>query len=77
MLQSRRCRELGMDFVVWHETRGGGAHFRVDYPERDDTNGLRTIMVEQDLGYNELKVSSEPTGLPRWVPSRACGESGS
>jgi len=43
------------------ETRGGAAHVRVDYPERDDENELRIIMVE--MVDDELKASSKPTGL--------------
>ncbi len=45
------------------ETRGGGAHVRLDYPERDDEGGPRTIMVEADRDSGALRVSSEPSGL--------------
>jgi adenylylsulfate reductase subunit A len=44
------------------ETRGGAAHFRVDYPEKNDETGLRIISVEQ-VG-DDLQVSSRPTGIP-------------
>ncbi|HBK80087.1 MAG TPA: hypothetical protein DDZ83_10515 [Nitrospinae bacterium] len=49
------------------ETRGGGAHVRMDYPERDDASGLRTIMVEKENG--GLRILSEPTGLTAEKPA--------
>ena len=45
------------------ETRGGGAHVRTDYPERDDSGGPRTTLVEMDPVSGELQVTTEPTGL--------------
>jgi succinate dehydrogenase/fumarate reductase flavoprotein subunit len=45
------------------ETRGGGAHVRMDYPERDDASGPKMILVKKDSESGELKVSAEPTGL--------------
>lgn len=47
------------------ETRGGAAHFRVDYPDKNDETGLRIISVEQ-VG-EKLRVSSRPTGIPSTV----------
>jgi len=47
------------------ETRGGAAHFRIDYPERNDEDGLKIILVEQANG--KLQVSSTPTGIPAEV----------
>lgn len=44
------------------ETRGSGAHFRIDYPQRDEEAGLRIIEVTQAGG--KLQVSSQPTNLP-------------
>ncbi len=56
------------------ETRGGGAHVREDYPERDDVNGLRTIMVEKDREAAGLRITSQPTGLKAEVtPAPAAG----
>jgi succinate dehydrogenase/fumarate reductase flavoprotein subunit len=43
------------------ETRGGAAHFRIDYPERNDEDGLKIMLVEQANG--KLQVSSTPTGI--------------
>ncbi len=52
------------------ETRGGAAHVREDYPERDDANGLRTILVEKDGKTDGLRVTSQPTGLkPEVTPA--------
>ena len=45
------------------ETRGGGGHVRLDYPERDDASGPKMILVKKDPESGELKVSAEPTGL--------------
>jgi succinate dehydrogenase/fumarate reductase flavoprotein subunit len=47
------------------ETRGGAAHFRVDYPEKNDETGLRIIGVEQ--AGDDLRISSHPTGIPSSV----------
>jgi len=44
------------------ETRGGAAHYRIDYPERNDETGLRIVLVEQVD--DKLQVSSRPTGIP-------------
>ena len=44
------------------ETRGGAAHYRIDYPERNDETGLRIVLVEQTD--DKLQVSSRPTGIP-------------
>jgi adenylylsulfate reductase subunit A len=54
------------------ETRGGAAHVREDYPERDDASGLRTILVQKDRGADGLRVTSQPTGLkPEVTPAPA------
>jgi succinate dehydrogenase/fumarate reductase flavoprotein subunit len=51
------------------EPRGGAAHFRVDYPEKNDETGLRIFMVKQTG--DELQVSSRPTGIPSTVLAEA------
>jgi adenylylsulfate reductase subunit A len=48
------------------ESRSGAAHIRVDYPETDNENELRIIMVEMSNG--ELKAVSKPTGLSPFKP---------
>ncbi len=58
---------LAASAIERRETRGGAAHFRVDYPEKDDDTGLRITLVEQ-VG-DELQVSSRPTGIPSTVLS--------
>jgi succinate dehydrogenase/fumarate reductase flavoprotein subunit len=47
------------------ETRSGASNYRVDYPKKDDEVGLRIFTVEQTG--EELKVSSQPTGIPSSV----------
>jgi succinate dehydrogenase/fumarate reductase flavoprotein subunit len=56
---------LATSALARRETRGGAAHYRVDYPERDDENFLRIIMVEQTG--NGLQTSSRPTNIPPTV----------
>ncbi len=58
---------LAVSALARRETRGGAAHYRVDYPERDDENGLKIVTVERDG--DELRTSSRPTGLPPTVLS--------
>ena len=60
---------LAASSIERRESRGGAAHFRVDYPQKDDEHGLRIIMVEQ--AGDELQVSSQPTGIPSTVLSEA------
>jgi succinate dehydrogenase/fumarate reductase flavoprotein subunit len=52
---------LAVSAIERRESRGGAAHFRVDYPRRDDEIGLKIIMVEQ--AGDKLRASSRPTGL--------------
>jgi len=44
-----------------------GAHYRSDYPERDDTNFLAHTLVT----YNETEpqLSYEPVKITRWPPA--------
>ena len=58
---------LAASAIERRETRGDAAHFRVDYPEKDDDTGLRITLVEQ-VG-DKLQVSSRPTGIPSTVLS--------
>ena len=53
---------LATSALARRETRGGAAHFRVDYPERDDENFLKIMTVEQNG--DELRASSRPTNIP-------------
>lgn len=43
------------------ETRSGAAHYRMDYPERNDEVGLKIITVEQKG--DTLQTASYPTGI--------------
>ena len=56
---------LAVSALTRRETRGGAAHYRVDYPERDDENGLKIIMVQRDG--DRLQASSRPTNIPPTV----------
>jgi succinate dehydrogenase/fumarate reductase flavoprotein subunit len=59
------------------ETRASASHFRVDYPDTDDENGRRIILVKEGLE-KQLVVTSRPTGLPSGVlaeiPADSSGE---
>jgi len=59
------AESLAASALERRETRGGAAHYRLDYPETDDENGRRMIMVQDDG--KQLKVTSRPTGLPAAV----------
>lgn len=52
---------MAVSAIERRETRSGAAHVRVDYPETDNKDGVRIIMVEQ-VG-DELRAISRPTGL--------------
>jgi adenylylsulfate reductase subunit A len=56
---------LAVSALARRETRGGAAHYRVDYPKRDDENFLKIIMVAQEG--DELQASSRPTNIPPTV----------
>jgi succinate dehydrogenase/fumarate reductase flavoprotein subunit len=59
---------LAVSALERRESRGGAAHFRIDYPQRDDENGLKIVMVEQ--AGDTLRAFSRPTGLsPTVVPA--------
>ncbi len=53
---------LATSAIERKETRASAAHFRVDFPDTDDENGRRIIMVEQGAE-GKLRVSSRQTGL--------------
>ncbi len=52
---------MAVSAIERRETRSGAAHVRVDYPNTDNENEVRIIMVEQ-IG-DELRATSQPTGL--------------
>jgi succinate dehydrogenase/fumarate reductase flavoprotein subunit len=45
------------------ESRGGGAHVRTDYPERDDKNSPYTLVVEKEKNSSKLKFDKIPTDI--------------
>lgn len=48
-----------------------GAHYRLDYPYRDDKGWLRNIIVERDVRNGEIQLSAVPVQLSRAKPSGA------
>ena len=57
---------LATSAIERKESRASAAHFRVDFPDTDDENGRRIILVEQGED-DQLLVSSRQTGLPSGV----------
>ena len=45
-----------------------GAHVRLDYPQRDDKNWLKNIVIKKDKE-NKLKISLRPVNLTELQPS--------
>lgn len=56
---------LAVSAMARRETRGGAAHVRTDYPDRDDQEGRRVVLVRQ--AGDALEVSLRATGLPDTV----------
>ncbi|MCE4611708.1 MAG: succinate dehydrogenase/fumarate reductase flavoprotein subunit [Desulfurococcales archaeon] len=44
-----------------------GAHYRVDYPKRDDENWLKHTLVTR-YGEDDVKISYEPVRITTWKP---------
>ncbi|MFQ6054046.1 MAG: FAD-binding protein, partial [Candidatus Bathyarchaeia archaeon] len=42
------------------ESRWGLAHYRIDYPERDDENWLKHIILQKDAETGEMRVRTRP-----------------
>lgn len=60
---------MAVSAIERKESRSGAAHIRVDYPETDNENELRIIMVEMANG--ELVATSKPTGLNPVKPGKS------
>ena len=45
-----------------------GAHTRTDYPDRNDDNWLKHIVISQHSG--ETKVDFEPVVITQWIPEK-------
>jgi adenylylsulfate reductase subunit A len=58
---------MAISAIERRESRSGAAHVRIDFPEPNNEDGLRIIMV--DRAGEELRVSSKPTGLRPERPS--------
>jgi fumarate reductase flavoprotein subunit len=49
-------------------TESRGAHYRTDFPLRDDRNWLNRTLVRWPSGADEPSLSYEPTGLMELAP---------
>lgn len=54
---------------AYERSESRGAHYRLDYPYRDDKNWLKNIVVERCGRNGEMQVSGVPVKLSRAKPS--------
>jgi len=45
------------------ESRWGLAHYRVDYPEKDDDNWLKHVLLRKDSETGEMTVTTRPVAI--------------
>ena len=57
------CAELSARAsLLRRESRWGLAHYRVDYPERDDERWLRQVVIHRDSATGKLRLEARPVG---------------
>jgi succinate dehydrogenase / fumarate reductase flavoprotein subunit len=60
------CAETSLISAI-HRTESRGAHFRVDYPERNDEEWLKHIDVALG-GDGQPHISYSPVTITQWQP---------
>jgi succinate dehydrogenase/fumarate reductase flavoprotein subunit len=57
------CADLTFRSALMRE-ESRGSHFREDFPNRDDKNWLKWVIIKQDNG--KMKLSAQPIPVDRY-----------